>query len=50
MKYFPSYYYSHNNLGDAAIVLSDFSKGGWQTSQTKVNLPIDYILIAGKIF
>lgn len=41
-------YYSHNKYMDAVIVLSDFSKDGWQMTQSKVNLSLDHILVAGK--
>lgn len=49
---YPKYYYSHireDGVRQAAIALSDFTYDGWSMSKHSANLPLDHIMLAGKL-
>jgi hypothetical protein len=41
------YYYSLRQKDRAVMVLGNFSRDGWKMSQSRVNLDLNHILVAG---
>lgn len=46
---FARFYYSERKELNAVCVLEDFSQYGWRSARQLYNLPLQHILMAGKI-